>query len=173
MELLRTISEKEIYPDYDSKGGENKYRKAVRAIVFDDENKVALINVSKHDYYKLPGGGAESFESDQEALNRECLEEIGCKAKITQEVGRVFEHRDKINSDQESFCYIAKIDGAKGRPKLEPGELEDGFKALWVSIDEAIKLVKNSKPGPGTYDGRFIIVRDEIFLRKAKEIIKF
>ena len=49
MDLLKTISEQEIYPDFKHKGEKkNGYRKAVRGIVFDEENNVGLINVSRH-----------------------------------------------------------------------------------------------------------------------------
>ena len=79
MELLLVIKEQEVHPEIKKADGtKNKFRKAVRAVVFDNENKVALINVSKHNYYKLPGGGIENFESVEDALRRECLEEAGC-----------------------------------------------------------------------------------------------
>ncbi len=173
MELLRTIKEGEIYPGLDSKNEkENKYRKAVRGVVLDDEDKVGLIFVARHNYYKLPGGGAEGSESDEDALKRECLEEIGCNVKVMQEIGKVFEHRDKINLDQESFCYLAKVVGEKGKTNLVDYEITDRFETVWVDIGKAIELVKTSKPGLDTYDGPFIIIRDEIFINKAKEILK-
>ena len=34
-------------------------REAVRAVVFDEDKKVALLYVSKENYYKIPGGGIE------------------------------------------------------------------------------------------------------------------
>lgn len=171
MELLKTIEEEEIYPDRVIKGKrENNYRKAVRGVVFDNENKIGLINVSKHNYYKLPGGGVEGSESDEDALKRECIEELGCDVSIESEIGRIFEYRDKINTNQESFCYLAKINGEKGKSKLVGYEVDDGFEPVWVEIDEAIKLVEGSKPD--TYDGPFIVIRDLLFLRKAKNLIK-
>lgn len=171
MDLLKTISEQEIYPDYKYKEEKkNGYRKAVRGIVFDDENKVGLINVSKHNYYKLPGGGAEGSESDEDVLKRECVEELGCNVDIGLEVGKILEHRDKINTDQESFCYLAKINGEKGEQKLVGYEIDDGFEPVWVEIDEAIRLVENSNPD--TYDGPFIKIRDLVFLKAAKKLIK-
>jgi len=170
MELLRTINEKEVYPDTKSEGGKNKYRKAVRAVVFDNENKVALLHVTKLNYYKLPGGGVEGAESDEESLKRECLEEIGCRVEIVSEIGRVLEHRDKIETDQESFCYLAKLSGKKGKPNLVDYEITDGFETVWVSLDEAVELAENSEPT--SYDGPFIKIRDLFFLNKAKEMLK-
>jgi 8-oxo-dGTP pyrophosphatase MutT (NUDIX family) len=172
MELLRTIKEEEVYPESNAnaKDSNSEYRKAVRAVVFDDENKVALINVVKYNYYKLPGGGVEESEQDEDALQRECLEEIGCRVEIVSEIGRVLEHRNKIGTDQESFCFLANLSGEKGKPNLVGYEITDGFKTVWVDIDECIKLVENSKPT--SYDGPFIKIRDIVFLKAAKKLIK-
>lgn len=171
MELLRTIKEEEAYPESKPVGGKkNQFRRAVRAVVFDNENKVALLRVSKYNYYKLPGGGIEKSESDKGALQRECLEEIGCRIEIMSEIGKILEHRNKIKMNQESFCYLARLSGEKGKPNLVGYEIDDGFETVWVKIDEAIKLVENSKPT--SYDGPFIKIRDFVFLEKAKELIK-
>jgi len=169
MELLKTIKEEEAYPG--SKPSEPEKwvaRRAARAVVFDTENKVALLHVSNHNFYKLPGGGIEESETIEEALTRECLEEIGCKVTKGGELGRVLEYRNKIGIEQESYCFLAQLDGEKGQPDLEADEMEDGFKTIWVDIDEAIELVENSKPD--TYDGPFIKIRDLTFLKKAKSL---
>lgn len=54
MEILKTINpekvDKKNIPDW-------KYRKAARAVVFDDKNRIGLLHVSSKNYYKLPGGG--------------------------------------------------------------------------------------------------------------------
>lgn len=34
------------------------------------------------DYYSLPGGGQHTYETLQEAIVRECLEETGYKVKV-------------------------------------------------------------------------------------------
>ena len=171
MELLKTIKEEEAYPGTNPAKSEKwKFRRAARAVVFDEGNKVALLNVSRHNYYKLPGGGIENSEAVEEALQRECLEEIGCRVIIKQELGSIVEYRNKIGVEQESYCYIAKLDGEKGEAKLEQDEADAGFKTVWVDINRAIELVEGSKP-KDTYDGPFIKIRDSIFLNKAKKII--
>jgi len=170
MELLRVIKEQEVYPESKFLGENNKIRKAVRAVIFDNENKVALINVSKHNYYKLPGGGIEGDESVESALRRECLEEVGCDVFVGEELGRIIEYRNQWETEQESSCYLAKIKGEKGEPKLVGYEIDSEFKPVWVDINEAIKLVEDAKPD--TYDGPFIKIRDSVFLKKAKEMLK-
>ena len=169
MKLLRIIKGKNIFPgSHPRKKAEYRLRKAARAIVFDKENKIALLNVSKCNYYKLPGGGVEKFESLSVALQRECLEEIGCQIKIKSEIGRIIEYRDRFNLRQESFCYLAKVVGKKGKSHFEPGEIKEGFRAVWVKPGRAIKLIEESQPK--TYDGKFIVVRDLEFITEAKKL---
>jgi 8-oxo-dGTP pyrophosphatase MutT (NUDIX family) len=171
MELLKIIKEKEAHPELrDQPDAELKVRKAVRAVIFNNENKVALLHVSKHNYYKLPGGGIEETESPEKALRRECQEEAGCDVSIGGEIGEVIEYRNKWDTRQESQCYFAKVMGELGNQNLQGYEVDSGFLPVWADIDEAIELV--SKSAPVTYDGPFIVIRDALFLKKAKEIIK-
>ena len=171
MELLKIIKEEEAYPGVTpGKPTKWKFRRAARAVIFDKDGKVGLLYVSKLGYYKLPGGGIENSEAIEEALERECLEEIGCNVIVKEEIGQVVEYRNKITTEQESLCYIAEVVGEKGEPNLEQDEREAGFQSVWVDIDEALKLVENSKPT--SYDGPFIVIRDLVFLEKAKNIKK-
>lgn len=163
MKLLKTIK----FTNLDSKILENfQLRKAARAVAFDSDNKVGLLEVSKFNYHKLPGGGLKKGEDILKALKRECLEEIGCEIEITGELGLIIEYRDKIKIKQESYCYLAKIIGNKGRPDFTQKEISDGFKLDWVSLEEAISLLEKDKPSD--YYGNFINKRDLIYLREVK-----
>jgi 8-oxo-dGTP pyrophosphatase MutT (NUDIX family) len=145
-------------------------RNAARAIVFDENNLVALLHATKHDYYKLPGGGIEKGETNEMAVKRECLEEIGCKIEIIGEVGFTVEYRKQFNTKQTSYCYIAKLIGEKGKPKLEPDEAEEGFKTIWLPINEALEKLKESHPK--TYQGPYMVTRDTALIKEAIKIIK-
>ncbi len=167
MELLKIIKHSDLFPKHSSDNSENsEFRQASRAIVFDNDGKVALLFVAKHNYHKLPGGGVEEGEELMEALRREVLEEIGCKISVNGEIGKIIEHRDEFNLKQESFCYLAKLEGEKGNPNFTKEETANGFKILWVPLDEAIELVK--KDMPDNYEGKFIKARDLCFLEEAK-----
>ena len=169
MELLKTIKEEEARPELERINPKKwKFRRAVRAVIFDKGGKIGLLHVSNLGYYKLPGGGIESSEVIEDALKRECLEEIGCNIAVKGEVGQVVEYRNYIGVEQESLCYVAEVVGEKSEAKLESDEKEAGFKTIWVDIDEAIKLIENSKPT--SYDGPFIVIRDLVFLKRAKEL---
>jgi len=141
-----------------------KYRQAVRAIIFNPQDQIALMYSSKFGYYKLPGGGIEAGEDVVKALKRECLEEVGCNIEIISEVGRIIEFRDEYQLHQESFCFAAKTVGQIGKPALTPQEIEHGYSVVWVSFKEGIKMLENSKPQD--YSGKFIVWRDLVFLRE-------
>ncbi|KAA0205648.1 hypothetical protein EDM68_04920 [Candidatus Uhrbacteria bacterium] len=59
MKLLATIDPENLGPGLPDGWRE---RRASRAVVFDEKDRVAFLFVSKHGYYKLPGGGIEEGE---------------------------------------------------------------------------------------------------------------
>lgn len=183
MKIIKTIRDIDIIQGYQPKTAiKYIYRKAVRAVLMDDERKIALLNVTKKNYHKLPGGGAKTEESDFEALRRECLEEIGCDITIEKELGVIKEFRDQFEQEQDSYCYLAKVKGPKGKPKFTAKEIRQGFKPIWVSgeesrgtdpewmvIDKAIEILKADHPAD--YEGEFIQKRDLLFLVEAKKYL--
>lgn len=171
MKLLKTIKHSDLFPDDKIEViGEYKIRKAARAVVFDDEGKIAIIKVANHNYHKLPGGGVEAGDDLASALEREMIEEIGCKILVTGDIGRIVEYRDKWGIRQESFCYIAKLIGEKGQPEFTEVEIADGFEVLWISLEEAIEKIR--KDNPDDYLGKLVTVRDLCFLEEAKILQK-
>ena len=56
---------------------EKSVRAGARAILFDDDNEVALVYETAYDHYKLPGGCVEPGETLEQALRREIAEEVG------------------------------------------------------------------------------------------------
>lgn len=95
MKHLLTINENDINPSLGPVDvSVYKERMTARAVVTDLEGRVYLMNVSKHKYHKLPGGGINATEEIVDALKRELLEEIGCQAEIISEIGSIVEYRD-------------------------------------------------------------------------------
>lgn len=142
-------------------------REASRAVLFDNNGKVPILFVSKYNYHKLPGGGIEGNEDKIVALHREIKEETGCTAKIEREVGKVTEYREKWDLFQISYCYTGKI-LERGTLELTEKEMSEGFKLMWVSLDDAIKILKNDEPQ--NYEGGFIQQRDLAFLKETKRL---
>lgn len=169
MELISEIYGEDIGLDYTDANKMYRVRKASRAIILNDSNQIALLYVSKNNYHKLPGGGIEKDENIAYALKREAAEEAGVEIDIIREVGTIIEYRDKFDQLQISYCFIAKVNKKLGNMSFTEDELVLGFQLKWVTIEEAVELVKNDKPKD--YAGKFIQKRDLAFLLKAKELI--
>ena len=139
MKLLKKLNPENISEE---EVKEYRVREAGRAVVLDEDNKIALLHVTKETYYKLPGGGVEKGEDKIEALHRECNEEIGCNVEIINEIGSVIEYRKIYNLKQTSYCYLAKVKGQKGVPDFTDSEKEKGFEVVWLPYKETMKVVK-------------------------------
>jgi len=138
-------------------------RKVARAVLFDDKNQVAMLYVSKENYYKLPGGGIDKGETIVQALKRECLEETGCKIKNIKELGQIDEFRYFYAFKQISYCFLAQVSGPKGKPFFTDDEMAAGFKLKWMNLNKAIKLMENATISSPT--GKVINKRDLTFLK--------
>lgn len=145
-------------------------RVAARAVVFDTEGKVALFHSTVKQYHKLPGGGVEAGEDIETALRRELMEEIGCEVDSITEIGMIEEYRNRFSLHQLSYCFTAHVVGEKGTPHLEEGEIAEGFITEWMDLDTAIKTLENEED-VDDYQGKFIQIRDLLFLKEAKKVI--
>jgi 8-oxo-dGTP pyrophosphatase MutT (NUDIX family) len=170
MNTILTITEQDIVPDALAIDTSNfRVREAARAVVSDGDGKIALLHVGLYGFHKLPGGGIDEGEDIPTALERELLEEIGCKAEVTGEVGEIIEYRNKIELVQTSYCFVARQIGEKGAPDFTEKELQEQFSIVWAdNIDHAIKLIDNDKPA--NYEGKFIQKRDLAILKAALSI---
>lgn len=148
-----------------------RVREAARAVVFDAENNIALLQVSNWNYYKLPGGGLEGSEDMKVALQHECLEEIGCEVEVVGEVGSLIEYRKMFGLKQISYCYLAKVKGEKGKPNFTEDEISGGFEQIWVPFEKALELMKGSDVTDP--EGKlYIVPRDIALLKEVKKLIK-
>jgi 8-oxo-dGTP diphosphatase len=171
MKRILTIHEQDIVPEAPVIDTRNfRKREAARAVVSDNAGKIALLRVGLYNYHKLPGGGIDEGEDVPTALERELLEEIGCKAEVTGEVGEIIEYRNQFELEQISYCFVATQIGEKGEPDFTEKELREQFSVVWTdNIDSAIALLEQDKPT--NYEGRFIQKRDLALLKAAKEQI--
>jgi uncharacterized repeat protein (TIGR03833 family) len=163
MKLLKIIK------DSDPENEESvKYREGSRAVLFDEDGLVPLLFVSKYNFHKLPGGGIESGESQEQALKRECQEEIGCEIEVGEEIGKIMEYRSQYNLQQTNYCYLGTI-VSKGEPSLEEDEIEEGYRTVWMSLPEAIQAIETDEPE--CYEGIFIQKRESVFLKEASRLL--
>lgn len=144
-----------------------RIREAVRAIIFDSEDTIAIIHAKRKNFYELPGGGVEDGENLEDAIVRECKEEIGCEVLIQKEVGYSIEYRKLENLTKRTYCYIGKNIGEKRAPHLLDDEIVLDISTLWVPIEKAVELIKSSN-GSANYIAEFSVQRDVMFLEEAK-----
>lgn len=172
MKELLTIRMQDVVQGYtEESSGEYRVRHAARAVLYDQDGRVALLFASVRGYYKLPGGGVEDGEDMRLALARELMEEVGAEAEVYGEIGRVEEWRVSSESrmHQISDAYLARVSGAIGQPDFTDKEIADGFEVFWADdIDQAIRLVSGTIDH-AAHEVRFMSLREKTILEAAKD----
>lgn len=178
MKTLRTFTQKDIFPEKEDDKEKINFedRTTGKAIVFNDDNNVALVGTKVNSFYLLPGGGVDQGESIEAGIVRECLEEIGCNVELKIPIGTIDDYRNRDRKHCINYCYTAKLIGQKGELTLTEDEKKNGLHVIWVPLDEAIKILEKEvgqlKRGEVTfYNTGFNILRDHLFLKEAKELL--
>jgi 8-oxo-dGTP diphosphatase len=136
--------------NYDLSESEYITRDVSRGIIL-KEDKIAFVKINS---MLLPGGGVEEGETFEEALKRECMEELGINILVKENIGHIFNYRyqDEHNISKKYFieCYVCdfvedlKLEEKEG--ELVWLSLEDGLKALSYQYNEiSVNLENNSK----------------------------
>ncbi len=175
MKNLGTHTQSDIFPKErdDKEKISFEDRATGKAIVFDDENNIALVGTKVNNFYLLPGGGIDKDESIEHGIARECFEEIGCNVELMKAIGVIDDYRNRDKKHCINYCYTAKLVGVKGKLTLTEDEVKNGLHAAWVPLDEAMVILKKEvdqlKRGEVKfYNTGFNILRDYIFLKELK-----
>lgn len=151
-------------------------RPSVRAIILNDNNKIALVYSKKEKYYKFPGGGIKQDENKKEALVREVREEVGLIVipESICEFGSVMRRqRSNVSPntifEQENYYYTCKTKNQIVDQELDNYEAEAGFMLKFVSLDEAILV--NSTYKSENYFNEIMIMRETKVLQIVKDKI--
>ena len=153
-----------------------RIRLGARGIVFNKDNNIAILNKQFKNEYKLVGGGIYKDEEPQEAFKREVLEEAGCNIDITHFLGIIEEIKTHDNFKQLSYVFVGKVIGDINEPNFTLKEREEGARIIWVSIDEAMSLIKNSEKKlfsskyESIYHTKFIVRRDYEILKHYRNM---
>ncbi len=119
-------------------------RVSVKAIIRDGDRILLVRNRDRHgDWYCLPGGGQRVGETLPEALQRECLEEIG----VPIAVGRLRYVRDYIAANHEfaeepgggvhqiELMFDCQLSSSKDASTgADPDSMQVGVQ--WLKVDE-------------------------------------
>ena len=143
-----------------------RIRIGARGLVFNSNNKIAILNKRNKNEYKLVGGGVEVDEEPKTAFKREVLEETGCKVEIDDFIGTIREERTHNNFVQISHLYVAHVIEDTKIFNLTEKEITEGAQLLWLNLDEAINIIKDcerkikSSKYEDIYLKRFVVRRD-------------
>lgn len=145
-------------------------RNAVRGVIFDKDNNIALLQSITHGYFGLPGGKVEDGETNEQGILRESLEETGCTVEIITLLGQTLEYRKQHGVINCSVGYAVRVIGEKGLPTFigDENELEKNSIVVWVTIEVAIKLLFSSINTKDNLYHRYCLERDLVFLEKAR-----
>jgi len=141
-------------------------RRTARAVLLDDEGRMAVMYVNAKGYHKLPGGGLEEGEDFSSALARELREETGCAMQMLHHVHTVEEYRAKGGFLQISHGYLAKVVGPKGAPEFHPNEVKDDFVLLWLDPKDVLERLE-AESSSHDYSHYFINTRERAILKAA------
>lgn len=156
--LIKEIFDTDFNPYYKTPNvNEFNIRRASRGVLMKD-NKIALLNVSKLNYHKLPGGGIEEGETLEEAFKREMAEEVGAECEIVDQGGIVIEWRGKWKLMQLNYVFMANVVGEIKGNKLTQEESDNQFELEWFDAHKVLEILGDDKSND--YESKFIKIRD-------------
>lgn len=141
MENFSIVKDSDIFENPIPEPKEYIPRPTVKAIVTDNEGKIALLGVQNHRTL-FPGGGVESGETLEQALVRECKEEIGCDVEITKEIGLGIQYRAKSSQRYDVYFFVTKVIGEKDEGTTTQKD-EQGAILKWLSPDEILTMLES------------------------------
>jgi len=126
-------------------------RKTVKAIIVNNNGEILLFGSS------LVGGGVEEGETDEQALYREAMEEVGMQIEIGKSMGEVIQYRDFLKKKYIVNGYVCTYVATISDPTSDQRD-ERGVKAVWKKPEDVIAQlesdVKSLKTGdPSAYEG--------------------
>lgn len=95
----------------------------VRAVVIDDQGRIALVRHTYTDHWYLPGAGVKKKESNALALARELREEIALSDFVVDRLLGVY-HSLREHKDDHIVVYVVRAGAATIR-KADVLEIED------------------------------------------------
>lgn len=116
-----------------------KITERARAIII-EQDKILLINRIKGNdsYWVIPGGAVESDESHEQAVKRECLEELGVKIEVQKFFLQRLGDKKEIEDQQEFFYLCNIVDGQIGTgqgPEFQAGTRYKGeYRIKWIEL---------------------------------------
>ena len=113
----------------------------VRAVLLDQDNRIALVRHTYTDQWYLPGGGVKKGESTAAAIARELAEEVAIEnASIERVLGVYYSKRE--SKDDHIVIFVARA-GSPSGDRLQRADLMEIEEAEWFALD---KLPASTSP---------------------------
>lgn len=113
---------------------------AGKAIVIDNNNNIAIIHSKKYGWYELPWWHVDPWENEENAVIRECKEEIGCNISIISKICTVTEERYRERYKKISHYFICTMYWEKGIPTLMESEIDEDLETLRIPKNKLKEL---------------------------------
>lgn len=113
------------------------YMKRIGAYALISNKKNLLAIVKTNTGYFLPGGGVKENETFENCLQRECIEEMGFKIRILNDIacGNYYFYSTTLNTDMESIGYFYECEILE---KFNSNTEEDHL-LVWLDPKDAVK----------------------------------
>ncbi len=139
MEPISLIKDADIFENPHTEPKFYKIRPTVKGIVLDENRLIALLSTRGHSLF--PGGGVEAGETHEEALVRECKEEIGCDIEILSYLGECDQYRASIAKKYEVHFFVARVVGEKRIPLTEEIDELDSI-PIWETAENVENILE-------------------------------
>jgi 8-oxo-dGTP diphosphatase len=113
-------------------GIDYQIRPAAYAVIFNDEGKIAVAKAKRGLF--LPGGGSEPFESPEETVIREVLEETGRHSRLIRQLGMTTEYFEVENRyyRMKAVFFLAEF--------ISEPQTAGEHPFLWLSANEQLSF---------------------------------
>lgn len=105
----------------------------VRAVLLDEDDRIALVRHTYKDHWYLPGGGVKKGESTKAAIARELAEEVAIENPTIERVLGVYHSRGE-SKDDHIVIFVARTLSANGT-RLRRADLMEIEEAGWFELD--------------------------------------
>lgn len=167
--VLKIFTDADFGLEYD-KVSKPKKRIIVRGLVVDQSGNLAVYNKRVENVYQLPGGVVKNNETTEETFLNEIKRIIGCEIEIIEDIGIIEEKMAQDEIEQEVYVFVGRV-LEKGKIDYQNQEVDEFGKVLWVSPEEALKLMNDYKKEVSNgeienlYHEMFSAYRDEFIVR--------
>lgn len=163
-QLITEISDDDFGFDNPKPTKGDKTRFNVRCILRNNNGEICVVKSEKYGYMQIPGGGMNDEETIIDALRREVQEETGFSIINIEPIGFTIEKREDIQNNHDWNKAISYVFSASAEKEIGVNYTEDenadGFKPIWMTLDNFIIEKEKMKNETNSYSGRFSDKRD-------------